>query len=68
VFVPLLTEFATPQMVGGPRSLMLGNIVSDQILALSNWAVGAAAATMLLLLAVVLIGAAQRLSKRVYGQ
>jgi spermidine/putrescine transport system permease protein len=68
VFVPLLTEFATPQMVGGPRSLMLGNIVSDQILALSNWAVGAAAATMLLLLAVVLIGAAQGLNKRVYGQ
>jgi spermidine/putrescine transport system permease protein len=68
VFVPLLTEFATPQMVGGPRSLMLGNIVSDQILALSNWAVGAAAATMLLLLAVVLIGSAQRVSKRIYGQ
>jgi spermidine/putrescine transport system permease protein len=68
VFVPLLTEFATPQMVGGPRSLMLGNIVSDQILGLSNWPVGAAAATLLLLLAVVLIGSAQRISRHIYGQ
>jgi spermidine/putrescine transport system permease protein len=68
VFVPLLTEFATPQMVGGPRSLMLGNIVSDQILGLSNWPVGAAAATMLLLLAVLLIGAAQLVSRHIYGR
>ena len=68
VFVPLLTEFATPQMVGGPRSIMLGNIVSDQILRLSNWPVGAAAAALLLLLAIVLIGSAQRLSRRIYGQ
>jgi spermidine/putrescine transport system permease protein len=68
VFVPLLTEFATPQMVGGPRSIMLGNIVSDQILLLGNWTVGAAAATLLLLLAVVLIAGAQRISTRAYGQ
>lgn len=68
VFVPLLTEFATPQMVGGPRSIMLGNIVSDQILALSNWPVGAAAAGLLLLLSVLLITSAQRLTRRFYGQ
>jgi spermidine/putrescine transport system permease protein len=68
VFVPLLTEFATPQMVGGPRSIMLGNVVSDQILRLGNWPVGAAAAALLLLLSVVLIAAAQRLTRRFYGQ
>ena len=68
VFVPLLTEFATPQMVGGPRSLMLGNLVSDQILLLGNWPVGSAAATLLLLLSIGLIVMAQRLSKRIYGQ
>ena len=68
VFVPLLTEFATPALVGGPRSIMLGNIVSDQILLVSNWPVGAAAAALLLALSIVLIAGAQRISSRQYGQ
>jgi spermidine/putrescine transport system permease protein len=67
VFVPLLSEFATPQLVGGPNSLMVGNLVSDQLLEVGNWPVAAAGATLLLVIAVVLITAAQRVSRRAYG-
>ncbi len=67
VFVPLLSEFATPQLVGGPNSLMVGNLVSDQLLEVGNWPAAAAGATLLLVIAVVLITAAQRISRRAYG-
>ncbi len=67
VFVPLLSEFATPQLVGGPNSLMVGNLVSDQLLEVGNWPAAAAGATLLLVIAVVLITLAQRVSRRAYG-
>jgi spermidine/putrescine transport system permease protein len=67
VFVPLLSEFATPQLVGGPKSLMIGNLVSDQLLEVGNVPAAAAGATLLLVIAVILITAAQRVSGRVYG-
>lgn len=67
VFVPLLSEFATPQLVGGPNTLMVGNLVSDQLLEVGNWTAAAAGATLLLVIAVILIIAAQRVSRRVSG-
>ena len=68
VFVPLLSEFATPQLVGGPNSLMVGNLVSDQLLQAGNWPAAAAGATLLLVIAVVLITVAQRISRVAYGR
>jgi ABC-type spermidine/putrescine transport system permease subunit I len=68
VFVPTLSEFATPQLVGGPSSLMLGNFISDQLLVAGDWPTAAAAASLLLLLSVGLIVAAQRLTRRIYGR
>lgn len=67
VFVPLLSDFATPQLVGGPSSLMIGNFVSDQLLQVGNWPAAAAAATMLLVVSVLLITVAQRVARRFYG-
>lgn len=66
VFVPLLSDFATPQLVGGPSSLMIGNFVSDQLLQVGNWPAAAAAATLLLVVSVVLIAVAQRVTKHYY--
>jgi spermidine/putrescine transport system permease protein len=67
VFVPVLSDFATPQLVGGPSSLMVGNLVSDQLLQVGDWPAAAAAASLLLVVSVVLIVGAQRLTRRLYG-
>lgn len=67
VFIPVLSDFATPQLVGGPSSLMIGNFVSDQVLQVGDLPAAAAAATLLLVISVVLIGFAQRITRRFHG-
>jgi spermidine/putrescine transport system permease protein len=68
VFVPVLSDFATPQLVGGPTSLMIGNFVSDELLQIGDFSAAAAGATLLLLVSIVLIVLAQRLTRRIYGR
>jgi spermidine/putrescine transport system permease protein len=67
VFVPVLSDFATPALVGGPSSLMVGNFVSDQLLQVGDWPTASAAASLLLLVSLVLVGGAQWVTKRFYG-
>jgi len=68
VFIPVLSDFATPQLVGGPTSLMIGNFVSDELLQVGDFPAAAAGATLLLLVSIVLIVVAQRLTRRFYGR
>jgi spermidine/putrescine transport system permease protein len=49
VFVPTVGEYITPAMVGGPDSLLVGNLVQAMFGPMNNWPAGAA-------LAVVMIG------------
>jgi spermidine/putrescine transport system permease protein len=42
VYIPLFTEFATPTLVGGTSTYMLGNAINDLILVSGNWGAGAA--------------------------
>ncbi|MCW2857854.1 MAG: potB 3 [Marmoricola sp.] len=67
VFIPVLSDFATPQLVGGPSSLMIGNFVSDQVLQVGDLPAAAAAAALLLAMSVVLIGVAQRVTRKFHG-
>jgi len=42
VFIPSLGEFVTPDLLGGAKSPMLGNIIKDQFLTARNWPFGSA--------------------------
>ena len=53
VFIPCLGAFVTPELLGGGKSLMIGNLIQNQFGASRNWPFGAALA--LTLLALVLI-------------
>lgn len=53
VFIASLGFFITPQLVGGARETMLGQLIIMQIQQLQNWQLGAAIATMLVLAALV---------------
>jgi spermidine/putrescine transport system permease protein len=54
VFVPTLGDYVTPALVGGPGSVMIGNLIQAQFGKANDWPFGAAlaAATMLIILAV----------------
>ncbi len=42
VFIPSLGEFVTPDLLGGAKSPMIGNIIKDQFLTARNWPFGSA--------------------------
>jgi spermidine/putrescine transport system permease protein len=53
VFIPSLGAFITPELLGGGKSLMIGNLINIQFGSSRNWPFGSAIA--LLLMALVLI-------------
>ncbi len=53
VFIPSLGAYITPEVLGGGKSMMIGNLIYSQFGAARNWPFGAAIA--LILMAVVLI-------------
>jgi spermidine/putrescine transport system permease protein len=48
VFIPLMGEYVTPQLLGGAKGLMAGNLVVSQFLEAQNWALGSAMAVVLI--------------------
>ncbi len=57
VFVPALGSFLTPDLLGGARQLMIGNLVQNQFTAARNWPFGSAVSfvVMALVLAAVML-------------
>jgi spermidine/putrescine transport system permease protein len=54
VFIPSAGEFVIPNLLGGSRTVMLGNLIQQQFLQARDWAFGSALAVML---AVLMVGA-----------
>ncbi|HEU4493130.1 MAG TPA: ABC transporter permease [Rubrobacteraceae bacterium] len=54
VFIPSAGEFVIPDLLGGARTVMVGNLIQQQFLAARDWAFGSALAMML---AALLVGA-----------
>jgi len=50
VFIPSLGAFVTPAILGGGKSLMIGNIISNQFLAAHDWPFGSALSTLMMIL------------------
>ncbi len=40
VFIPAVGEFITPDILGGAKSIMIGNLVQNQFLGARNWPFG----------------------------
>jgi spermidine/putrescine transport system permease protein len=67
VFVPCLGAYVSPELLGGGKSLMIGNLVQAQFGASRNWPFGAALALVLvfiLLLALLFWRVVQRRMER----
>ena len=49
VWLPAMTLFYVPDLLGGAKSLLLGNVISQQFLVTLNWPMGCAFSSLLLL-------------------
>lgn len=56
VFIPVLGMFAIPDILGGTRDMLIGNVIKDQFLSVRDWPFGATL-SVLLTLAVLLLAA-----------
>lgn len=60
--IPAVGEFVVPDILGGGKTLMIGNIVTDQYLSVGNIPFGSAiAVALMLVLGIVLAAAARRI-------
>jgi spermidine/putrescine transport system permease protein len=55
VFIPSLGAYLTPDLLGGARSMMLGNLIQHEYLVIRDWPLGSAVSVVLM--AGVLLGA-----------
>ncbi|MDX1606210.1 MAG: ABC transporter permease [Candidatus Competibacterales bacterium] len=53
VFIPCLGAYVTPELLGGSKSLMIGNLIQNQFGAARNWPFGSALAFVLLALVLI---------------
>lgn len=67
VLLPAMGLFFVPDILGGSRNLLVGNVIKNQFLDARNWPFGAAA-SILLTLTMALLMFAHRLSKRRLGE
>jgi spermidine/putrescine transport system permease protein len=50
VFIPALAMFAIPDLLGGARTMLIGNMIKNQFLSARNWPFGSAASVGLIAL------------------
>jgi putrescine transport system permease protein len=53
VFIPCVGEFVTPELLGGPRTLMIGRVLWDEFFSNNDWPMASTVAVVLVLLIVV---------------
>lgn len=50
VFIPSVGAFVTPAILGGGKSLMIGNVISNQFLAAHDWPFGSALSALMMVI------------------
>jgi spermidine/putrescine transport system permease protein len=53
VFIPALGAFITPAILGGGKTLMIGNLINNQFLSARDWPFGSALSTLMMILMLV---------------
>src|SRR3954470_6216178 len=64
VFIPALGSFLTPDLLGGAKQMMIGNLVQNQFSAARNWPFGSAASLIVMLLVLLAVSLYLRLQER----
>ncbi|MEO5970535.1 MAG: ABC transporter permease [Bdellovibrionia bacterium] len=56
VFTPALGEFVIPDLLGGSRTMLIGNLITEQFLKTRDWPFGAALSILVILIVMVCLG------------
>lgn len=64
VFVPSLGNFVVPELLGGGKSVMVGNVIRDQFLKARDWPFGATLALFMVVLLLALFALQSVVSRR----
>lgn len=67
VFVPSLGNFVVPELLGGGKTVMVGNLIRDQFLKAQDWPFGSVLALSVVLLLVLLFLAQSLVVRRIEG-
>ncbi|HET7315623.1 ABC transporter permease, partial [Salinisphaera sp.] len=67
VSIPAFGMYVIPELLGGGKSMMLGNLVARQFAAASNWPLGAAGALIMIVATLLGLLVLRRLGKRLGG-
>jgi spermidine/putrescine transport system permease protein len=67
VFLPAMTIFYIPDLLGGSKSIMLGNLIQNQFLVTQNWPLGSAISVVFTLILAFLLIIYWRSTKGKYG-
>lgn len=62
VFIPTLGLFFIPDLMGGAKTMMIGNLIKNQFLTARNWPFGSALSIILMLLTLLMIALYMRIS------
>ncbi len=68
VFIPTVGDYVTPALLGGPKGLMIGNLIQLQFAKANNWPLGAALSMVSLLSITLIVCAFLWFTKRVRTQ
>lgn len=63
VFIPSLGAYLTPDLLGGGKTVMIGNLVQNQFTTARDWPFGSAASLVLMALTAILLAILQRRAK-----
>ena len=67
VFVPSMGNFVIPELLGGGKTVMVGNLIRDQFLEARNWPFGAVLALSVVIFLVVLFAIQAAIGRRING-
>lgn len=67
VFVPSIGNFIVPELLGGGKTVMVGNLIRDQFLKARDWPFGSVLALVLVALLVILFAVQARVGRKVAG-
>jgi spermidine/putrescine transport system permease protein len=68
VFVPSLGNFVVPELLGGGKTVMVGNLIRNQFLKARDWPFGAVLALVMVVILVGLFAAQAAVSRRINGK